>query len=420
MTYKPKSEFLHTIITRGFYYDCSNLEELDHYLKSQITPAYIGFDATAKSLHAGSLIQIMMMRWLQKTGHKPIVLMGGGTTKIGDPSFRNNERPLIDEKTISDNIVGIKQVFERFLDFGNAPNGALQINNAEWLDDLNYIEFLRDIGKHFSVNRMLSFESVKSRLDREQSLSFLEFNYMILQAYDFLQLAKNYGCILQMGGSDQWGNILNGVDLTRRILDKQVFALTSPLLTTSDGKKMGKTADGAVWLNSDLFSSYDFWQYWRNTNDDDVLRFLKLYTELPIEECERLGSLKGSELNEAKVILADEITRLTHGYLATFKAKETSSKVFEKGDTGTELPKLIVSEEMTFSGQFPIAKALVALGFVSSGKEAKRSIQGRGVRVNNILVSEENANLSFEEGIEWKISMGRKRHGLIIFGSEKP
>ena len=420
MTYKPKSEFLNTIIARGFYNDCSNLEDLDHCLESQIIPAYIGFDATATSLHAGSLIQIMMMRWLQKTGHKPIVLMGGGTTKIGDPSFRNNERPLIDEETISDNIVGIKQVFEQFLDFGNTPNGALQINNAEWLNDLNYIEFLRDIGKHFSVNRMLSFESVKSRLDREQSLSFLEFNYMILQAYDFLQLAKNYGCVLQMGGSDQWGNILNGVDLTRRILDKQVFALTSPLLTTSDGKKMGKTADGAIWLNSDLFSSYDFWQYWRNTNDNDVLRFLKLYTELPIEECERLGSLQGSELNVAKVILADEVTRITHGDLASSKAKETSLKVFEKGDTGTELPTLIVSKEMTFLGQFPIAKALIALGFVSSGKEAKRSILGQGVKVNNIVVSEASANLSFEEGAQWKISMGRKRHGLLIFGSKRP
>uniref|UniRef100_UPI00356906CB tyrosine--tRNA ligase n=1 Tax=Actibacterium sp. TaxID=1872125 RepID=UPI00356906CB len=317
MTYHPKSDFLRVMMTRGFLADCTDYQALDEALIAGVVPAYIGFDATAKSLHVGSLIQIMMLRWLQKTGHKPIVLMGGGTTKVGDPSFRADERPLLTPDQIDSNIAGIRRVFTNYVSFGDGSTDALMLNNAEWLDSLNYLDFLRDIGRHFSVNRMLSFESVKSRLDREQSLSFLEFNYMILQAYDFLELNRRYGCLLQMGGSDQWGNIVNGIDLTRRVLDHEIYGLTSPLLTTSDGKKMGKSQSGAIWLNEDMLSSYEFWQFWRNTTDADVGRFLKLYTELPLEECERLGALEGSEINAAKIILANEVTALAHGRAAS-------------------------------------------------------------------------------------------------------
>ncbi len=305
MTYHPKSDFLATIVERGFLADCSDIQSLDEALIAGVVPAYIGYDATAKSLHVGHLLNIMLLRWFQKAGHKPITLMGGGTTKVGDPSFRSEERPLLTPEAIDENIAAMQTVFARYLDYGEVANGALMLNNAEWLDGLNYLDFLRDIGRHFSVNRMLSFESVKSRLDREQSLSFLEFNYMILQAYDFLELNRRYGCLLQMGGSDQWGNILNGVDLTRRVLDHEIFGLTTPLLTTSDGRKMGKSQGGAVWLSADMLSPYEFWQFWRNTTDADVGRFLKLYTELPVEECDRLGALEGSEINEAKIRLAE-------------------------------------------------------------------------------------------------------------------
>ncbi|MHA7828555.1 MAG: tyrosine--tRNA ligase, partial [Roseovarius sp.] len=302
MTYHPKSEFLRVMIERGFLADCTDLQALDDSLSSGTVTAYIGYDATAKSLHVGHLLNIMMLRWLQKTGHRPITLMGGGTTKVGDPSFRSDERPLLDATQIGENITAMQQVFARFLDYGDTAPGALMLDNAEWLDGLRYIEFLRDIGRHFSVNRMLSFESVKSRLDREQSLSFLEFNYMILQAYDFLELNRRYGCTLQMGGSDQWGNIVNGIDLTRRVSGAELFGLTSPLLTTADGRKMGKSAGGAVWLNADMLSPYEFWQFWRNTLDADVGRFLKYYTELPVDECDRLGALAGSDINAAKII----------------------------------------------------------------------------------------------------------------------
>jgi len=310
MTYQPKSDFLRVMIERGFLADCTDMQGFDEALIAGVVPGYIGFDATAKSLHVGSLMQIMTLRWLQKTGHQPITLMGGGTTKVGDPSFRADERPLLTPEQIDDNIAGIKTVFAKYLDYGDAPTGALMLDNAEWLDDLNYLEFLRDIGRHFSVNRMLSFESVKSRLDREQSLSFLEFNYMILQAYDFLELNRRYGCRVQFGGSDQWGNIVNGIDLTRRVLDHEIYGMTTPLLTTSDGRKMGKTASGAIWLNDEMLSAYEFWQFWRNTTDADVGRFLKLYTELPVAECDRLGALAGSEINEAKIVLANEATAL--------------------------------------------------------------------------------------------------------------
>ena len=287
MTYKPKSDFLRIIIERGFLADCTDLQSLDDALMSGTVPAYIGYDATAQSLHVGHLLNIMLLRWLQKTGHKPITLMGGGTTKVGDPSFRSDERPLLSADAIDRNIASMKQVFAKYLAYGDGASDAIMLNNAEWLDGLNYLDFLRDIGRHFSVNRMLSFESVKSRIDREQSLSFLEFNYMILQAYDFLELYRRQGCLLQMGGSDQWGNIVNGIDLTRRVVDAQIFGLTTPLLTTSDGRKMGKSQGGAIWLNAELLSPYEFWQFWRNTTDADVGRFLKLYTELPVEDCDR-------------------------------------------------------------------------------------------------------------------------------------
>ena len=293
VTYHPKSDFMRVMMERGFLADCTDYQGLDEALSKGVVPGYIGFDATAQSLHVGSLMQIMMLRWLQKTGHKPITLMGGGTTKVGDPSFRAEERPLLTPADIDANIAGIRKVFEKYVTYGDGPTDALMLDNAEWLDGLNYLDFLRDIGRHFSVNRMLSFESVKSRLDREQSLSFLEFNYMILQAYDFLELNRRHGCRLQMGGSDQWGNIVNGIDLTRRVLDEEIYGLTSPLLTTADGRKMGKSADGAVWLNADMRSPYEFWQFWRNTMDADVGRFLKLYTEMPIAECDRLGALAG-------------------------------------------------------------------------------------------------------------------------------
>ncbi|WP_291738114.1 tyrosine--tRNA ligase, partial [Leisingera sp. F5] len=348
-----------------------------------VRPAYIGFDATAKSLHVGSLIQIMMLRWFQKTGHQPITLMGGGTTKVGDPSFRADERPLLTEAQIDDNVAGIKKVFSAYIDYdSDVPNKALMLNNAEWLDGLNYLEFLRDIGRHFSVNRMLAFESVKSRLDREQSLSFLEFNYMILQAYDFMELNNRYGCILQMGGSDQWGNIVNGIDLTRRTIEHEVYGLTSPLLTTSDGKKMGKSQDGAVWLNPEMRSPYEFWQFWRNTTDADVGRFLKLYTELPVEECERLGALAGSEVNAAKVILANEVTTLCHGAEAAAAAEATAREVFEKGGIGDDLPTLSLSSEDLGDG-ISIVQLIVKSGLAKSGKDAKRLISENGAKIDD-------------------------------------
>ncbi len=321
MTYHPKSDFIAIMMERGFLADCTDYQGLDEAFARGVVPAYIGYDATAKSLHVGHLMNIMVLRWLQKCGHKPITLMGGGTTKVGDPSFRSDERPLLDDVAIQANIDGMQQVFAKYLTYGDGSTDALMLNNAEWLDGLNYLSFLRDIGRHFSVNRMLSFESVKSRLDREQSLSFLEFNYMILQAYDFLELNRRYGCLLQMGGSDQWGNIVNGIDLTRRVLDEEIYGLTTPLLTTSDGRKMGKSQGGAVWLNGDMLSPYEFWQFWRNTTDADTGKFLKIFTELPVAECDRLGALEGSEINAAKIILANEVTTLLHGAQAAQTAE---------------------------------------------------------------------------------------------------
>ncbi len=413
MAYHPKSDFLRVMIERGFLADCTDYQGLDEALVKGVVPAYIGFDATATSLHVGSLIQIMMLRWLQKTGHKPIVLMGGGTTKVGDPSFRADERPLLTEDQINGNIEGIKQVFSHYVSFGDAAADAIMVNNAEWLDGLNYLEFLRDVGRHFSVNRMLSFESVKSRLDREQSLSFLEFNYMILQAYDFMELHRRYGCLMQMGGSDQWGNIVNGIDLTRRILDDQVFGLTSPLLTTSDGKKMGKSQDGAVWLNADLVSAYQFWQFWRNTTDADVGRFLKLYTELPVAECDRLGALEGQEINDAKIVLANEVTTLLHGADAAAAAEATAREVFEKGGTGDDLPTLELSASDLGDG-ISVVQLIVRSGLAKSGKDAKRLIAEGGAKLNDADLTDAGLFMTPADLAEpIKLSAGKKRHALV-------
>ena len=413
MTYHPKSKFISVMIERGFLADCTDYQGLDEALSVGIVPGYIGFDATAESLHVGSLIQIMMLRWLQKTGHKPITLMGGGTTKVGDPSFRAEERPLLTEKQIDDNISGIKRVFERYISYDDSPTGALMLNNAEWLDKLNYLEFLRDIGVHFSVNRMLSFESVKSRIDREQSLSFLEFNYMILQAYDFLELNRRYGCVFQMGGSDQWGNIVNGIDLTRRVLNHEIYGLTSQLLTTSDGKKMGKSLNGAIWLNPEMLSPYEFWQFWRNTTDADTGRFLKLYTELPLEECERLGLLEGSEINTAKVILANEVTSLLHGRAASKAAEATAREVFDKGGVGNDLPTVKVSAE-EIGNAISVVQLFVKSGLVNTGKEAKRLIAENGAKINDTPLTDAGLVLQVKDfDTPVKLSKGKKKHVLL-------
>jgi tyrosyl-tRNA synthetase len=416
MTYHPKSEFMSVMIERGFLADCTDYQGLDDAFAKGVVPAYIGFDATATSLHVGSLIQIMMLRWLQKTGHKPITLMGGGTTKVGDPSFRADERPLLTEDKINANIAGIQKVFAAYITYDDKPTGALMLNNAEWLDNLNYLDFLRDIGKHFSINRMLSFESVKSRLDREQSLSFLEFNYMILQAYDFLELNRRYGCLLQLGGSDQWGNIVNGIDLTRRVLDHETYGLTSPLLTTSDGKKMGKSAAGAVWLDAELVSPYEFWQFWRNTTDADTGKFLKLYTELPVAECDRLGALQGADINAAKIILADAVTTLLHGADAAQAAQATAHAVFEKGGVGDDLPTLTLTADDIGDG-LSIVQVIVKSGLAGSGKEAKRLIADGGAKMNDDALSETGLMITADMLAKpIKLSAGKKRHALVQLG----
>jgi len=417
---QPKSAFLRVMRARGFLQDCTDLMGLDGVLTEGPVTAYIGFDATASSLHVGSLVQIMMLRWLQKTGHRPVVLMGGGTSKIGDPSFRDEARSLMDDARIAENMAGIRQVFDKYVDFGAGDDtgGALMLNNADWLDGLGYIAFLRDIGRHFSVNRMLAFESVRTRLDREQSLSFLEFNYMLLQAYDFLELYRRTGCRLQMGGSDQWGNIVSGIDLTRRVAGAEVFGRASPLRTTASGAKMGKTAQGAVWLNADHLSPYDFWQYWRNTEDADVGRFLKLFTELDIAECERLGSLSGREINEAKVILAREVTTLCHGAEAATAAEETARETFESGGAGADLPLVTLAEaDFTVNGAMPVAQLFVRAGLAQSGKEAKRLIEGGGARFGARALSDPGeliAPASLKEPV--RLSAGKKRHALARLG----
>ena len=411
----PRSEFLKTIVDRGFFHQCTDLEGLDADFASKMVTAYIGFDCTADSLHIGSLLQIMMLRWMQKCGHKPIVLMGGGTTKIGDPSFKDEARKLLSVEDIARNKAGIQTVFDKYLSFGDGPTDAVMVDNADWLDKLEYIPFLRDYGAHFSVNRMLSFDSVRLRLEREQSLSFLEFNYMILQAYDFLELRRRYGCVLQMGGSDQWGNIVNGVELTRRVDQQTIYGLTSPLITTSSGAKMGKTAQGAVWLNADRLSVYDFWQFWRNTEDGDVGRFLKLFTELPLDEIARLEALGGAEINDAKKILATEATALCHGRAAADEAAETARQTFEAGQSADGLPSVEVARSELAAG-LPVVDALRRAGLAASNGEARRLIRGGGARVNDQPVNDENAVLG-EADIDGdgvvKLSAGRKRHALL-------
>ena len=409
-----RSELIRLFSERGYIHQATNIDGLDERASQQIIPAYIGFDCTANSLHVGSLVQIMMLRALQRTGHKPIVLMGGGTTKVGDPSGKDAARPLLSEHDIEQNKQGIFQVFKKYLAFGDGPTDAIMVDNASWLDDLAYIRFLRDFGPHFSVNRMLAMDSVKLRLDREQPLSFLEFNYAILQAYDFLELRRRYGCLLQMGGSDQWGNIVSGIDLTRRVDAQEIYGLTSPLITTASGAKMGKTADGAIWLNEDRLSTFDFWQFWRNTEDADVARFLALFTELPMDEVARLGALKGAEINEAKIILANEATTLCHGADAARAAMETARQTFAGGGVSEGLPQETVSGEEA-DGMGMIA-ALVKVGFAKSNGEARRLIRGGGARLNDVAISDEDHLLSsadFSDG-RAKISAGKKRHALLV------
>jgi len=395
--------------------DCTDYQGLDQALTGGVVPAYIGFDATAKSLHVGSLIQIMMLRWLQRTGHKPIVLMGGGTTRVGDPSGKDESRQILSVEEIEGNKNGIKGIFENFLTFGNGAGDAVMLDNAEWLGALNYIDFLRDYGRHFSVNRMLGFESVKLRLEREQPLSFLEFNYMILQAYDFLELARRYDCTLQMGGSDQWGNIVNGVELGRRADDLALFGLTSPLITTATGEKMGKTARGAVWLNEEQLSAYDYWQFWRNTQDADVGRFLRLFTELPLDEIVRIEALKGAELNDAKKVLANAATQLAHGAAAAETAAETARKTFEEGALCEDLPTVDIAESELTTG-IAAFELFRRAGLAASNSEARRLIKGGGARVNDERVGNEQDLVTIGqatgEGVI-KLSAGRKRHALV-------
>ncbi|MDR6901856.1 tyrosine--tRNA ligase [Rhizobium miluonense] len=410
-----KSDFLRTLQERGFIHQISDEAGLDDLFAKETVTAYIGYDPTASSLHVGHLTQIMMLHWLQATGHRPISLMGGGTGMVGDPSFKEEARKLMTIDMIEDNIASIKRCFSNYLDYNKPGNAALMINNAEWLRSLNYLEFLRDVGRHFSVNRMLSFDSVKTRLDREQSLSFLEFNYMILQAYDFVELAKRYDCRLQMGGSDQWGNIVNGIDLGHRMGTKQLFALTSPLLTTSSGAKMGKSASGAVWLNADLLPVYDFWQYWRNTEDADVPRFLKLFTTLPMDEIARLSAVAGSELNEVKKILATEVTAILHGRPAAEQAAETARKTFEEGGLSENLPSIDVPSSELDAG-IGLLALIVRAGLAGSNGEARRHVQGGAVRINDQAISDERKVIGTGEvtadGVI-KLSLGKKKHILI-------
>lgn len=412
---KFKSDFLHTLSERGFIHQVSDETGLDDLLNKETVTAYIGFDPTAPSLHAGSLIQIMMLHWFQATGHRPISLMGGGTGMVGDPSFKEEARQLMTVDTIESNIASIKRVFSNYLTYGTGAKDALMINNADWLRSLNYLEFLRDVGRHFSVNRMLAFDSVKTRLDREQSLSFLEFNYMILQAYDFVELAQRTGCRLQMGGSDQWGNIINGIDLGHRMGTPQLYALTSPLLTTSSGAKMGKSMNGAVWLNPDMLSAYDFWQYWRNTEDADVSRFLKLYTTLPMDEITRLSTLGGAEINEVKKILATEVTAILHGRAAADEAAETARKTFEEGAIADNLPSIDVTVAELDAG-LGLLGLIVRAGLAASNGEARRHVQGGAVRINDTQVSDERMTIGSSavtaDGVI-KLSLGKKKHILV-------
>ncbi|HZO44846.1 MAG TPA: tyrosine--tRNA ligase [Xanthobacteraceae bacterium] len=410
-----KSELLDVLASRGYIHQVSEPEALDALARSSTITAYIGFDCTAPSLHIGSLVPIMMLYWMQQTGHRPIALMGGGTTRVGDPSGKDDSRRILTDEVIAENLTGIRKIFSKFLKFGDGAKDAVMANNADWLNSLNYIDFLRDVGRHFSVNRMLSFDSVKMRLERQQELSFLEFNYMILQAYDFVELNKRYGCALQMGGSDQWGNIVNGIDLGRRMLHAQLFALTTPLITTASGAKMGKTAAGAVWLDADMMSAYDFWQFWRNTEDGDVQRFLKLFTVLPLDEIGRLAALQGQDINEAKKVLATEVTALVHGRAAADEAAGTARRTFEEGALAETLPTIEIAQT-ELAGGLSVLAAFVKAGLVTSNGDARRQIKGGGIRVNDAAVTDEKMTLTQSqltpEGVI-KLSLGKKRHVLL-------
>ena len=416
-TFIPRSDFLRILTERGFIHQCSDYQGLDDKARKGEVVAYIGFDCTAPSLHVGSMLPIMMLRWLQKTGGKPVPLMGGGTTRVGDPSGKDETRKILTVETIEENKNGIKQVFSKFLTFGDGPKDAVMPDNAEWLTKLNYIDFLRDVGRHFSVNRMLAMDSVKMRIDRDQELSFLEFNYMCLQSYDFVELNRRYGCMLQMGGSDQWGNIVTGVDLGRRMGTEQLYALTTPLLTTASGAKMGKTAAGAVWLDADMLSVYDYWQFWRNTEDRDVGRFLKLFTELPLDEIARLESLGGAEINEAKKILATEATSLLHGRAQAEKAAETARVTFEQGLTATDLPQINLPAARLEQG-IGVLTAFVEAGLAASTGEARRQIKGGGLRLNDQVIDDDKLHITEAQkdsnGLI-KLSLGKKKHVLLTF-----
>jgi tyrosyl-tRNA synthetase len=411
-----KSEFLHVLSSRGYIHQVSEPEALDALAKAGRITAYIGFDCTAPSLHVGSLLPIMMLYWMQQTGHRPIALMGGGTTRVGDPSGKDESRKLLTDEMIEQNLKGIRTIFAKFLKFGEGPDDAIMANNADWLNKLNYIDFLREVGRHFSINRMLTFDSVKLRIERQQELSFLEFNYMILQAYDFVELHRRYGCVLQMGGSDQWGNIVNGIDLGRRLLGAQFFALTSPLITTAAGAKMGKTASGAVWLDPSMVSPYEYWQYWRNTDDGDVVRFLKLFTTLPLPEVGRLASLQNEEINEAKKVLATEATALVHGRPAADQAAETARRTFEQGELAETLPTVEVAMHDLVHGIGVLSAFAEKARLVPSNSEARRQVKGGGLRVNDEVVTSDRMTLSdanlTDQGVI-KLSLGRKRHVLL-------
>ncbi|WP_373491472.1 tyrosine--tRNA ligase [Parasphingorhabdus sp.] len=402
-----QSDLLRLLNDRGYIHQLTDAGGLDSLATNSIIPGYIGFDVTADSLHVGNLVQIMLLRRLQQAGHKPIVLMGGGTTKVGDPSGKDEMRKMLDDDGIASNFAKIRGCFENFLTFGDGPTDAVMVNNDDWLSQLEYIPFLRDVGRHFTINRMLTFDSVKLRLEREQPLTFLEFNYMILQAYDFLELSRQYDCRLQMGGSDQWGNIVNGIELARRMEGAELFGVTTPLITKADGSKMGKSVDGAIWLNADRLSPYDYWQFWRNTDDRDVGRFLKLYTDIELDEINRLEKLEGSEINEAKKILADAATTMAHGQTAANAAAQTAQQTFEQGAAGSDLPVLEISE-----AEISILDALVAIGFCASKGEAKRLVAGGGARIDDDAVSDAGAMIDLPDG-DRKISAGKKKHGLL-------
>ena len=409
------SDFLNVLHARGFIHQASNAEGLDALAKREVVTGYIGFDCTAPSLHVGSLVQIMMLYWMQQTGHRPIVLLGGGTTRVGDPSFRDDSRPLLDEAAITANVHGIRRIFDKFLTFGDGPRDAIMANNDQWLSSLRYVDFLREVGQHFSVNQMIQRDAVRLRLEREQHLSFLEFNYMLLQAYDFVELARRYACRLQLGGSDQWGNIVSGIELGRRLGHSELFAVTSPLITTASGAKMGKTITGAVWLNSDARSPYEYWQFWRDCADGDVVRFLKLFTTLPLDEIGRLARLRDAEINEAKKILASEATALAHGRAAAEAAAETARRTFEGGDLGDALPRVRVpSDELTRG--LGVLSAFVTAGLCASNSDARRSIKAQALKVNDVPVADEKRRLDrgdlIDDGVI-KLSLGKKRHVLL-------